>query len=96
MGLQIECNINKLSKRRDVHLLLYMHKQSSNNDLLKPSLRMTRLHVAPVLWYYKPTNEKVRLNILYRGALLWNSLPAKIRNMEFKAFKVWLKQSMLD
>ena len=32
-----ECNIATLSKRRDIHLLLYMHKQSSKKNLLKAS-----------------------------------------------------------
>ena len=91
-----ECNISNLSKRRDLNLLLYMHKQSSNRDLLKPGLRNTRLHMAPVFWQYKPLNEKVHMNVLYRGALLWNNLPADKRNMEFKAFEVWLKTAMLE
>ena len=30
-----ECKISILSKRRDLHLLLYMHKQRSNPDLLR-------------------------------------------------------------
>ena len=89
-----ECKISILSKRRDLHLLLYMHKQSSNPDLLKPKLMNTRLHMAPVFMQYKPVNEKARMNILYRGALLWNNLPAVKRNMEFKVFKAWLKTVM--
>ena len=72
-----ECNINTLSKRRDLHLLLYMHKQSTNIELLKPCNINTRLHNASVFWQYKPSNEKARLNVLYRGALLWNGLPAE-------------------
>ena len=89
-----ECKISTLSKRRDLHLLLYMHKQSSNPDLVKPKLVNTRLHMAPVFMQYKPVNEKARMNILYRGALLWNNLPADKRNMEFKVFKAWLKTVM--
>ena len=91
-----ECNICTLKKRRDLHLLLYMHKQSSNLDLLKVIPTRTRLHMAPVFQQYKPSNEKARLNVIYRGALLWNNLPADKRNMDFKAFKVWLKKAMLD
>ena len=73
-----------------------MHKQSSNLDLLKLIPRSTRLHMAPVFWQYKPSNERARMNVLYRGALLWNNLPAEKRNMEFKAFKVWLKKAMFE
>ena len=89
-----ECKISTLAKRRDLHLLLYMHKQSTNIELLKPCLVNTRLHNAPVFQEYKPNNEKVRLNLLYRGALLWNGLPANLRNMDFKDFKNWLKEEM--
>ena len=47
--------------------------------------------MAPVFWQYKPSNEKAHMNVLYRGALLWNNLPADKTNMEFKAFKVFEK-----
>ena len=93
--LHSECNISSLSKRRDLHLLLFMHKQSNNNLLLKPCTIATRLHAAPVFIQCKPANEKVKLNALYRGASLWNGLPAKIRNFSFKDFKNVLKRDML-
>ena len=86
-----ECKITTLSKRRDLHLLLYMHKQSTNIELLKPRNINTRLHNAPVFWQYKPTSEKARLNVIYRGGVSWNGLPAIKRNMEFVDFKKWLK-----
>ena len=89
-----KCNISNLAKRRDLHLLLYMHKQSANLDLLNIITRTTRLHRARVFWHYKPNNEKARLNVLYRGAILWNNLPAAKRNMEFLTFKTWLKREM--
>ena len=62
-----ECKISILSKRRDLHLLLYiyMHKQSSNPDLLKPRLMNTRLYMAPVFMQYKPSNEKARMSTCY-------------------------------
>ena len=82
-----ECKLSNLSKRRDLHILLFMHKQSSKVDLLKPCHIVTRLHSAPVFWQYKPSSEKARMNILYRGASLWNSLPANVRNLNFKEFK---------
>ena len=89
-----ECTISNLAKRRDLHILLYMHKQSSNLELLKPCLINTRIHNAPVYLQYKPTNEKARLIVLYKGALLWNSLPGNRRAMEFKDFKKWLKNEI--
>ena len=76
-----------LSHRRNIHLLLFMHKQTTNNDLLKRTNIRTRLHQAPVFKTYKPNNEKARQNILYRGASLWNELPSNDRNLDFKTFK---------
>ena len=84
--LGIDCKISTLTERRHLHLRLFMHKQSRNNDLSKSCYIATRLHNAPLFWQYKPVNEKVSLNILYRGALLWNSVPANIRNLNFKDF----------
>ena len=72
-----------------------MHKQTNNNVLLKPCTVATRLHAAPVFEQCKPSNEKARLNILYRGASLWNGLPAKTRNLNFKDFKNILKRELL-
>ena len=63
-----------------------MHKQSDNKELLKLSRINIRLHNAPVFLQYKPNNEKARMNVLYRGAQLWNGLPANKRNMSFKDF----------
>ena len=67
--------------------MLFMHKQSHIEELLKKSCIRTRLHKAPVFKLYKPNNEKVKQNVLYRGAMKWNSLPAKDRNNYFKDFK---------
>ena len=93
--LQRECRISPLMKRRDLHLLLFMHKQQNIEHLLKTSNIATRLHNAPVFWQYKPINEKVRLNPIYRGALLWNGLPADIKNMNSNDFKTKMKKDML-
>ena len=89
--LCLECNISPLETRRNVHLLLFMHKQLYNKDLLNDSKYNTRLHQAPVFKLYKPNNEKAKQNIIYRGALKWNALPAEHRNKELKTFTSWLK-----
>ena len=86
-----ECNISPLETRRDVHLLLFMHKQLYNKDLLSISKYSTRLHQAPVFKIYKPNNEKAKQNIIYRGAVLWNALLAEHRNKELLTFTSWLK-----
>ena len=82
-----DCYISPLETRRDVHLLLFMHKQLSNEELLKTSNIRTRLHQAPVYKSYKPNNEKVKQNIVYRGAFMWNNLPSCERNKDFNTFK---------
>ena len=90
--LNNDCNIVRLEKRRDVHLLLFMHKQSHINELLKQSNVRTRLHTAPVFKTYKPNNEKARQNVLYRGANVWNLLPPLDRNLNFNEFKAKVKR----
>ena len=86
-----ECKLSPLDTRRNVHLLLFMHKQLYNNELLITSIYNTRLHQAPVFRLYKPNNEKAKQNIMYRGALAWNSLSAVNRNRQFTSFMLWLK-----
>ena len=83
-------NLDSLNVRRKKHMLLFMHKQTLNDELLKKANVHTRLHNAPVFKTYKPNNEKARLNVLYRGAIAWNELSANERNMEFKEFKAML------
>ena len=68
-----------LEKRQLCHLMLFMRKQKSNEKLLKQNTRNTRMHAAPVFVKYKPNNEKVKNNILYRGAIEWNALDPNIR-----------------
>ena len=68
-------------------MLLFMHKQTHIENLLKKSRFRTRLHQAPVFKLCKPNNEKVKQNVFYRGALAWNGLPACDRNKSFKDFK---------
>ena len=41
-----------------------------------------RIHDAPVFITTKPTCEKFKANVFYKGALLWNGLPVHIRNTE--------------
>ena len=87
-----DCHIAPLETRRNLHLLLFMHKQISNEKLVKKSRFRTRLHQATVCKAYKPNSEKARLNVFYRGALLWNALPAADRKLDFKTFKNKLKR----
>ena len=88
-------SISELGARRNLHLLLFMHRQKDCEKLLKTTNIFTRLHKAPVFGTYKPNNEKARLNVLYRGAIAWNNLPAYERKMNFKEFKKVKTKSLL-
>ena len=89
-----ECNISPLEARRDVHFLSFMLKQLDKKVLLKTATVNTRLHQGPVFNLYKPNIEKAKQNIIYRGATLWNKLPAETRNKEFSTFVAWLKREL--
>ena len=69
-----------------------MHKSSDKEHLLKQVGIGTRLHDASVFNTYKPNNEKVKLNVLYRGVLSWNMLDADVINMSFNKFKKTTKK----
>ena len=91
-----ECHISELGARRNIHPLLFMHRQKDCEKLLKTTNISTGLHKAPVFGTYKPNNEKARLNVFYRGAIAWNDLPAYERNMNFKDFKKVKTKSLLN
>ena len=90
-----DCKITPLENRREVQLLLFMHKQTQNLDLLKKSKKKTRLHAAPVFKTYKPNNEKARQNVIYRGAMCWNELSFLDRNKNFNDFKTKIGRDKL-
>ena len=90
-----ECNIASLENRRKSHLLIFMHKQKEIDSMLSKPARMTRLHTAPVFWCYKPNNEKVRKNVIYRGAINWNAQSANVRNLDIREFKLLQKRELV-
>ena len=92
--LCFECRVASLEDRRRSHLLLFMHKQKDNELMLKKPAIITRLHMAPVFWHYKPNNEKVRKNVIYRGAIEWNFLNTITRNLDFSEFKLLQKREL--
>ena len=87
-----KCKIAPLKDRRHSHLLIFMSKEKTNQNLLKFTRIQTRLHLAPVFNTYKPNNEEARANIIYRGAIEWNSLPAVERNLNLAEFKTKQKK----
>ena len=67
------------------HLLMFMHKQSNNQTLVKKKKRRKvnkRLHDGLVFNTYKPNNEKSKANIFYRDAFAWNAINTVQRNMD--------------
>ena len=86
-----DCRISPLENRREVQLMLFMHKQTQNLELLKKPKKKNRLHSAPVFKTYKPNNEKARQNIIYRGAICWNEMSALDRNKNFNDFKTKIR-----
>ena len=94
---KVLCNnhaIAPLTHRRDTHLLLFMHKQTNKNYLLKEKKVNTRLQKGPVFKTFKPNNEKAKLSVFYRGANSWNALRADTRNMSFTDFKLYQKKQL--
>ena len=72
-----------------------MYKQQGNIDLINRRNIRTRLHDAIVFTLYKPNSEKSRRNVIYRGALEWNSLNKEQRLLaNFKSFKSSQKKFM--
>ena len=91
------CTINKLKNRRNMHLDLYMFKQKGNVNIVNNRNVRTRAHDAVLFTTSKPNNEKYKRNILYRGALSWNSLPVIERNLEnYEHFKLCQKKKLLE
>ena len=92
-----ECMVAPLCNRRDTHLLLFMHKQTNQEHLLKSKTVNTRLQKGPVFnKTLKPNNEKSKLSVFYRGATSWNALKANTRNMAFKDFKLYQKKCLTN
>ena len=85
-----------LYKRRLGHVYHFMYKQQSFVYRLDLRKIYTRSQDATIFKTQRPKNERYKRNVFYYGALLWNSLPAKIRNIEtYDDFKKYQKQQML-
>ena len=86
--LHQSAQIPLLRMRREVHLKMFMFKSKTNIDRLSMRNIRTRLHDAPVFEMIKPTCEKYKSNVYYKGAILWNTLPVHIRNiLTYEEFK---------
>ena len=61
--------------------MIFMHKLTDNQKLIKPKNVNTRLQDGPFFYTYKPNNERAKASVLYRGAIGWNAMDAKLRNL---------------
>ena len=59
-----------------------MFKQKGNVNIVNSRNVRTRAHDAILYTTVKPNNDKYKRNVLYKGALAWNNLPAIERNIE--------------
>ena len=85
--------VAKLDKRREAHLLNYMHKKKDCHELLDIKNINTRDRAAPLFETIIPKCEKYRNSVLYNGAVKWNALPVKIRNKgSYNSFKTLPKK----
>ena len=91
-----ECKIAPLVKRRLAHLLLFMHKHTNNKTIIKKKTVNTSMQNGPVFNTYKPNSEKAKANVLYRGAIEWNTIDAHYRNMDFTQFKAYQKRKLSE
>ena len=73
------CKTSKLDVRRTVHLNIFMYKQQNNALIVNKRNVNTRAHDALLFTTQKTNDEK--LNVFYREALSWNSLPVIERNI---------------
>ena len=72
-----------------------MNNEKGYIETLKKHKINTRLHTAPVFATYKPSNEKAKQNVLYRGATEWNKLSTKERNLNINEFKKLQKNQLV-
>ena len=98
--LHRNCNIAKLAVRRIAHLRMFMFKQKHNEMIVNRRDVYTRAHDALLFTTKRPDNEKYKRNIYYKGAVRWNELSVKTRNInKYEIFKSnqkkWLKQTIL-
>ena len=59
-----------------------MFEQKSNHNIVNNREICTRAHDAVLFTNVKPKSEKYKTNILYKGALAWNSMSVAIRKSQ--------------
>ena len=88
--------VAKLIDRREAHLLNFMYRKKDCIALLDIKKVNTRARAAPLFKTIIPKCEKYKQSVFYNGAIKWNSLPVKTRNIgSYNSFKSLQKTNML-
>ena len=74
------CNINKLSHRREVHLLNFVYKKAQDERYLQAGNRELRRYEAPILKEFISNNNSFEKSVLFQGAIAWNIQSVEDRN----------------
>ena len=89
------CNINKLTHRREAHLLNFVYKRAHDVNYVQVGNRDLRRFDAPVLKETKSNNKNFEKSVLFQGAVSWNRQTVEDRNiLNHKAFKKMQKRKL--
>ena len=85
----------RLGPRRKAHLCNFMFTRQKRNDLLDTREIGTRQHDAPSFTVPFPHLESFKRSVKYNGAVTWNDLPKKLKQMDsLNVFKFTQKRLM--
>ena len=91
--LHQQAEIPNLKTKHACNIKKYMYKQQCQLNLVKAPVVNTRMNKAIVFKTQKPNIEKFKKNLLYVGAMTWNSMKPEIRNIEsYEGFKSHQKE----
>ena len=83
-----KANLDYLVDRRDSHLLSLMYRRARETQYIDDTKRNTRRADSTLLKVSKPSTNKLIKAPNYKGSIMWNNLPAKLRAassyLEFK------------
>ena len=95
--LHQQAEIPNLCTRGSCNIKKYMLRQKKHMDLVKIPTVNTRRNDAIIFKTVRPNLEKFKNNPQYTGALIWNTLPTDVRNIEnYTSLKLFLKEWAYD
>ena len=86
--LHKEADMLNLKLRREQHLMNYMFDWSNDPKMLSKKSNatvQTLSHTKKLLKVRRPKTEKCKKSLIYKGPVIWNSLPADFHNVHSKA-----------